>query len=162
MKNNSFDSEDIEERLSLIYKESDDFSNLPQDKIGAVCAFCYFNNKFVLVKNVGKWEPVAGHVEKGEDVYPALIREVKEETNMKVLKHFPLASLYFKKGDYYMTQYLCITKPYGDFISDPDGEVSEIKLVDFFDIPKYLLKGDPATLTLNRCKSVLDKIDKIS
>ena len=162
MKNNSISaSKDIEEKLSLAYEESDDFSNLPQDKIGAVCAFCFCDGKFVLVNNAGKWEPVAGHVEKGESADSALVREVKEEANMKVLKYFPLASLYFKDDDYFMTQYLCITEPYGDFVSDPDGEVTEIKMVDFYDIPKYFSKGDSSRLTLDRCKSVLDKIKLI-
>ena len=89
------------EMVYAYYEESDDFSNLPQEKIGSVCAFCYCDGKFVLVNNEGNWEPVAGHVEKNESPDEALIREVKEESNMKVLKYFPLGFQYSHGEDFY-------------------------------------------------------------
>lgn len=140
------------------YEETDDFSYLPQEKIGAVCAFCYLNGKFILVKNEGNWEPVAGHIEPGELKEAALLREVKEEANMNVIEYFPLANLYFSKNDFYMVQYLCLVEPYGDFMSDPDGGVTEIKMVDLLDIPKYFSKDDYSGLTLRRCAQVLENV----
>ena len=139
------------------YEDSDDFSNLPQEKIGSICAFCYYDGKFVLVNNGPLWEPVAGHVEKGESSEEALIREIQEESNMRVLKSYPLGYLYVNEGDFYQTQYLCIVEPYGPFVSDPDGGVTAIQLVDFSEIPNILDKDDTSRITLNRCESVLKK-----
>jgi 8-oxo-dGTP pyrophosphatase MutT (NUDIX family) len=140
------------------YEDSNDFSKLPQAKIGSVCAFCYYNNKFVIVKNERNWEPVAGHVEPGETPEEGLIREVKEESNMKVLKYIPIGYLYTDGDDIYQTRYLCFTEPYGPFVKDPDGGVTEIKLVDFSEITKYVEFGDTAHATLARLKEEIDKI----
>ena len=141
------------------YEEVDDFSALPQEKIGAVCAFCYYDGKFVIVKNEGLWQPVAGQVEKGESAEIALKRETQEESNMKVIQSYPLSYFYIPEGDYYSAWYLCEVIPFGPFISDPDqGKVSEIKLVDFNDISKYVAKDDIAIQVLDRCKIVLEKI----
>jgi len=144
------------------YKDSDDFSDLPQDKIGAVCAFSFCDDKFVLVKNEGRWEPVAGHIEKGESPEEALIREIKEESNMKVLKFVPLGYLYVAETDFYQVQYLCLVEPYGPFVEDPDGGVTAINLVDFKDVPKHLEPNDTSWATLKRCEEVFKvvKIDK--
>lgn len=144
------------------YKDADDFLNLPQEKVLAICAFCYYDGKFVLVwngSNIRKnWEPVAGHVEKDETFEEALIREIKEESNMKVLKFWPLGYLYVQEGDFYQAQYLCQVEPYGPFISDPDGGVTEIKLVDFAEIDGYLTKDDTSRSTLSRCAEVWEKL----
>ena len=31
----------------------------------------------------------------------------------------------------------CIVEPYGDFVADPDGDITEIKLIDPWDYKKY-------------------------
>ena len=139
------------------FTEADNFSDLPQDKIGAVCAFCYYQGKFILVKNNGNWEPVAGHVEVNEPYEDALIREVKEESNTKVIIKYPLGYFYSHEDDFYSANYLCMVEPYGPFISDHDGGVTEIKFVDFSEIPKYVNKDDIANLVLNRCAAVFAK-----
>jgi len=144
------------------FEDKDNFSNLPKEKIKSICAFCYCDGKFVIVKNTSNilrnWEPVSGHIEQGESPEEALVREVQEESNMKVLKHFPLGYLYIREVDIYQVQYLCLVEPYGPFISDPDGGVTEIKLVDYSEMAEYFDKNDTSRLTLTRCKEVLDKV----
>jgi len=135
-------------------KMSDNFSDLPQEKIGAVCAFCYYDGKFILVKNGGLWQPVAGHVEEGETAEQALTREIKEESNTQLLKSYPLGYFYVSTDDYYSTWYLCEVIPYGPFVSDPDGGVTEIIFVDFNEITKYLAPDDIGNLLLKRCEEV--------
>ena len=159
-KETSWISKSKKEQRTGYYEDCDHFSGLPQEKIQAVCAFSFYGNKFVLVKNDPHWEPVAGHVEKGESPEEALVREIKEESNMKVLKYYPIGYLYIREVDIYQAQYLCLVEPYGPFVSDPDGGVTANILVDFSDIPKYLDKGDTSNLTLDRCWSVFKKIDK--
>lgn len=36
------------------------------------------------------------------------------------------------------TRFVCIVEPYGPFVKDPDGDVTEIKLVDLIDYKKYV------------------------
>ena len=139
-------------------QECDDFSTLPQEKIGAVCAFCYYDGKFILVKNEELWQPVAGHVEEGETAEQALTREIKEESNTQLLKSYPLGYFYVSEGDFYSNWYLCEVKPYGPFVSDPDGGVTEIMFVDFKDITKYLSPDDIGNLLLKKCEEVWKKM----
>jgi len=140
------------------YEDTEDFSILPQEKIQAVCAFCYYDGKYVIVKNGPHWEPVAGHVEPGEAPEQALIREIKEESNMKVLKTFPVGYLYIKEVDIYQTLYLCLVEPFGPFTADPDGGVTEIKLIPPADLTKYVAWGDTALLMTDKCERLLKKL----
>jgi ADP-ribose pyrophosphatase YjhB (NUDIX family) len=140
------------------YEESDDFSNLPQQKIWSVCAFCYYDGKIVMVKNEGHWEPVAGHVESGETPDEALIREVKEESNMKILKYFPLGFHYTHNEDRYQARYFCIVEPYGPFVSDPDGGVTEIKLIKTRDISESIEWNGTDVLIAQKCQKILGRL----
>lgn len=40
------------------------------------------------------------------------------------------------------TRSLCIVEPYGDFVSDPDVDITEIKLVDSNDYGQYVKWGE--------------------
>jgi len=144
--------------VNAYYEESTDFSNLPKDKIKSVCAFCYYKKEFIMVKNEGRWEPVAGHIEEGESPDQALIREVKEEANMKVLKYFPLGFQYTYEVDIYMTLYFCITEPYGPFISDPDGDVTEIKFVKPENISENIEWKGTDILIKIKCERIIQKL----
>ena len=156
----SWTSKKTGKKISGYYEETDDFSSLPPKEIGSVCAFCYYNNKFVMVKNEGNWEPISGHVEKNESPEEALIREVKEESNMKVIKYFPLGYLYtYGEGEYfYQTRYFCITEPYGPFVSDPDGGVTEIKLIKPEDISKNINWNGIDNLIKDKCLKIIKNL----
>lgn len=58
------------------------------NEILSIHAYCFYNDKLVVVyvDNKGYWTPPGGGIEQGESVEEAVIREVKEETNMKVLR----------------------------------------------------------------------------
>jgi len=137
------------------YEECNNFFSLPKEKMKSVCAFCYLDGKFVIVKNRGRWEPVAGHMEVGESPEETLVREVKEESNMKVLEYFPIGYLYTHGEDIFQPRYFCIVEPYGPFISDPDGDVSEIKLIDADEILKYIGRKDTSLLMKDKCLQIL-------
>jgi 8-oxo-dGTP pyrophosphatase MutT (NUDIX family) len=140
------------------YEDTDDFSKLPAEKIGAVCAFCYYDGKYIIVKNGLNWEPVAGHVEPGETPEQALVREIKEESNMKILKYFPVGYLYIREVDIYQTRYFCEVVPYGPFVSDPDGGVTEIKIIDPADIFKFVNSTDTSLSMVPKCLKIIEKI----
>jgi len=158
----SWISKSKNEQRSGYYEDCINFDSLPKEKIKAICAFCHYNNKFLLVKNGEHWEPVAGHVEQGELPEETLFREIKEESNMKVLKYFPLGYLYIKEVDIFQAQYFCTVEPYGQFTSDPDGGVTAIRLVNFNEINELLTKDDTSKLTLKRCQEVFNKLTLLS
>ena len=68
-------------------------------EINGQCLMLYRNKK----KNdmsEGKWMGVGGHLEPGETPNHALIREVKEETNLDVTSFRYVAKLLFINNDY--------------------------------------------------------------
>lgn len=125
------------------YYDCDDFSVLPYDKCTQVYAVCFYDEKMVIVYNGKKdtWGLVGGTIEKGESLEETLKREIQEESNMDVLSFLPLG--YQKVIDtrddsvFYQLRYVCTTKPYDKFISDPAGHITEIKLIDPTDIKQY-------------------------
>ncbi|TSC69947.1 MAG: Uncharacterized protein CEO12_652, partial [Parcubacteria group bacterium Gr01-1014_46] len=54
------------------------------------------------------------------------------ETNMKVLYQELIGYSIFTMPNKIVkqTRSMCIVEPYGEFVSDPDGEIMEIKLID--------------------------------
>jgi ADP-ribose pyrophosphatase YjhB (NUDIX family) len=127
------------------YYESDTFEHLPQYRIKQCYAIAFHKDKFLVVNNVtkpGSYTPVGGSVEEGENPNDTLIREIQEESNMKVLEYKLLG--YQKVTDtsgvekpYYQLRYFAIVEPYGPFVSDPDGKVTEVIESDKDDYKKY-------------------------
>lgn len=123
------------------YTDADSFDHLPKEACSQCYAFAFLKDNpakgFIIVNNIkkpGSYTPVGGSVESGEHPDQALIREVKEESNMKVLKYL---SIGYQKTTpqieggipFYQLRYVCIVEPYGPFISDPAGKVTEIIFV---------------------------------
>jgi ADP-ribose pyrophosphatase YjhB (NUDIX family) len=129
------------EELKVLYRDIDSVSELEGRKVFGVHAYCFVKDKFVVVyaASKGYWTPAGGGVEAGETPEEAIIREVKEETNMKVLKQAFLGyqDIFEPNGIITQTRSVCIVEPYGDFLSDPDGDITEIKLIDPSEYKKY-------------------------
>ncbi len=108
------------------------------------------------------WEMPGGGRDEGESFEECIIREIKEESNMKVLELFPLGYETFtntQTGDTnYTLRYAAIVEPYGDFVQDTaDGEITEIKLVDPADYKQYFdwgERGDVLMLKAKKCTRV--------
>lgn len=132
--------------LNIFYKDVYSVLDLSGNKINAVHAFCFFEDKLVLVYSdkKGAWSLPGGSVEYSESVDDAVIREVREETNMKVLKQKVIGyqSIEEPKGLVFQTRSVCIVEPYGEFVSDPDGDVTKIILIDPKDIKNYFDWGE--------------------
>ncbi len=92
------------------------------------------------------WTPPGGAIEKGETYEQASIREIKEESNMKVLHQECIGyqDIEIPGEDKIVRQFrmFCIVKPYGEFESDPDGDILEIKLIDPKDYKEYIKWGE--------------------
>lgn len=105
-----------------------------------VHVFGFHDGKLILVNDgSGAWTPIGGHVEAGESYEVAAIREAQEESNMKVLtlEFIGVQDVHEESGICRQARFFCITEPYGPFVSDPDGDIVEIKLIDPADYKKY-------------------------
>jgi ADP-ribose pyrophosphatase YjhB (NUDIX family) len=127
--------------LGVIYNDLNDESELGNKKINGVHAYCFCQDKLVIVYDEQKkyWSPPGGAVEIAESICEAVIREVKEETNMRVIsqKIIGYQEIIEPKGISVQTRSVCIVEPYGPFVSDPDGDITKIALIVPSDYKKY-------------------------
>lgn len=150
------------ETYNYIYREGfDPMEGLDGKILQAVHGFCFCGGKLVVVyaNDKGYWTFPGGGIEPGETYIEAVIREVKEESNMKVLHHELIGyiDVYEKDRVIRQTRSFCIVEPYGDFISDPDGDISEIKLVDPKDYGQYVKWGEIGDHMVKRATEMLSK-----
>ena len=127
-----------------------------------VHSFSFYNDKFVIVGHGNnEWTPPGGGIEKGETYEEASIREIKEESNMKVLRQECIGYQDIKTPgqDRIQRQFrmLAIVEPYGDFESDPDGDISEIKLIDPKDYKQYFDWGEIGDRLMERAMEIKEK-----
>ncbi len=93
------------------------------------------------------WGLVGGTVEAGETLEETLIREIQEESNMKVLEMRPIGyqkviNLEGGEEDFYQTRWFTRVEPYGPFEGDPDEKIDKITLVDPQEYKKYFDWGE--------------------
>lgn len=117
------------------YYESANYSGLDLTKIKQVYGVCFCQDKMVIVFNGKKktWGLVGGKLEEKESIENALKREVQEETNMQVLRWRPIGvqEVTDPEGNvHFELRVACKVKPLGDFVADPAGTITEIKLID--------------------------------
>lgn len=97
--------------------------------------------------NKNKWVGVGGHLEKGESKDAALIREIKEETNLDVIDYSFLATLIFINNDYKEIMYLYRVDSFSGEIKECDeGELKFIKVKDLLSLNMW--EGDKYFLEL--------------
>lgn len=135
------------------YSDVDSFEHLPQGRLKQSYGACFCEDKLVLGFGGMKkgWGIIGGSIEDGETAEEALIREIKEESNMEILKFLPIG--YQKVSEmgtdkwFYQLRYVCKVRPYGEFVVDQgDGAsekgITEIKLIDPQDYKKYFDWGE--------------------
>ena len=152
--------------LDVIYYEGlDPNQNLGGKIFQAVHAFCFYGGKFVLVYHNDKryWGPPGGGIELGETYEKAVVREVQEETNMKVLHQelIGFQDIYEKDKIIRQTRSFCVVEPYGDFVSDPDGDITEIKLIDPKDYKQYVQWGEIGDHIVRSAVEMFDKYENL-
>ena|SRR3989344_7505628 len=132
--------------LNVVYREGDPLADLGDKILQGIHAFCFYGDRLVVVyvKEKRYWAPPGGGIEPGESYEQAVIREVKEETNMKVLHQELIGyqDIYESNRVIRQTRSFCIVESIGDFVIDPDGDVTEIKLIDPRDYKKYFDWGE--------------------
>jgi len=149
--------------LALLYRDSDNFDELPKEKCRQVYGVCFYNGLVVLgfSRRMQKWSLIGGTVEPNETIEEALIREIKEESNMKVLKYWPIGYQEVVDEGVYQLRYACIVEPYGPFKKDPDaGEgygVDKICTVDPQEFTKYVQWGKIGKRLIERAQEIVAK-----
>ena len=127
--------------LKVLYREDDPLKDLEGKILQGVHAYCFYKDKLVIVyaKEKGYWTPPGGGIEPNEKYMEAVVREVAEETNMKVLyqKLIGYQDIFEPDRIVRQTRSFCIVEPVGDFFADPDGDVTEIKMINPNDYKKY-------------------------
>jgi 8-oxo-dGTP pyrophosphatase MutT (NUDIX family) len=123
------------------YHEGDPNENMEGKTFGEARAYCFYHGKLVIVYSPKKnfWTPPGGSIEPGESPEEAVAREVREETNMEVIYQEPIGYLDITSPDGAVrhTNSFCIVRPIGDFVADPDGDITEIKYIDPKDHKEY-------------------------
>jgi ADP-ribose pyrophosphatase YjhB (NUDIX family) len=145
------------------YDEGDLDGVINENDFGGVHAFCFCEGKMVLVNHpkIG-WTPPGGAMEQGESYIQTTEREVKEETNMKVLHQELIGYSIFERPDKIVkqTRSFCIVEPNGEFVSDPDGEIMEIKLIDPLEYKKYFDWGETGDRIMQRAIELYNNYSK--
>ncbi len=159
----SFKSRITDETVHYEYRDVDSDKEIGDRKISSVHGFCFCGDKLVVVyaEDKGHWTPPGGGVEIGETWQEALVREIKEETNMKVLaqKIIGVQDNFEPSGKVVsQTRSVCIVEPYGDFTKDPDGDITEIKLIDPKDYKKYFDWGENGDRIMERALELVKKM----
>lgn len=128
----------------LEYFECDSFDHLPQSEIRQCHAVALHKDKMVIVHDSKRntWGLVGGRPEEGETPEETLIREIKEESNMKVISCKPVGyqrvtNTENTQDPYYQLRYLAIVEPYGSFVSDPDLSIDRIQEINPNDYKKF-------------------------
>ncbi|MEI8062031.1 MAG: NUDIX hydrolase [bacterium] len=152
--------------FDFTYNDIESELDLQGKKIAAVHGICFYKDKLVIVysQKKGTWTPPGGGVEEGETAIEATVREIKEETNMKVLrqKFIGYQDIFDQKKSITQARSVCIVEPYGDFIRDPDGgEITEIKLIDPKDYKKYFDWGEIGEHSMKRALEIRDEWEKV-
>ena len=91
--------------------------------------------------NEGKWIGVGGHIENGETPEDALVREIKEETNLDVIEFQKRGLVYFTYGDFTEVMHLyVVNKVNGDIGDCDEGELKYFSKKEMFNLPMW--EGD--------------------
>jgi len=147
------------------YSDIDSFDALNPKECRQAYGVCFYGDKLVIGYNgkKGTWNLIGGTIEHGEMFIDTLKREIQEESNMEVLSCLPIG---YQKATNLSTQqsvlqlrYVCIVRPYGDFIKDPAGSVSEIKLIDPAEYKKYFDWGKISDRIISRALELKTELE---
>lgn len=143
------------------YEDCDDFSVLPYDKCKQVRGVCFYKDKIVIGYQGTKrtWGFIGGSIEKGETFEQTLRREIKEESNIEVLCWKPIGyqKVFNTRDNSYIYQLRVVAKvhPYGEFVKDPAGSITEIKIIDPATYKQYFDWGKIGDRIMERALEII-------
>lgn len=142
----------------LVWHDCDSFNEIKDRNLQQSYGVCFCDDKLVIGRgDNNKWGLIGGHIEKGETPEVALEREIQEESNMKVLKQIPIVYQEVINPDGtidYQLRSFCVVEPIGEFVFDPAGSVTEIKLIDPKDYKNYFDCGKIGDTIMERAMKI--------
>ncbi len=164
-----FENEKGEKTFNVVY-----YDGLPENPDNyiipdGVHSYCFYKDKMVIVSKDGQiWTPPGGAVEKGlgETFEEGSIREIKEESNMKVLHQECIGYQDLERiadGKIFRQfRMFCIVEPYGDFTADPDGDIFHVKLIDPASYKEYIKWNEIGDRLMERVLEMKKNYDRKS
>lgn len=120
--------------VPIVYHDADDFSGLLSADCRQVYGVCFCGGKIIIGqrRKNNAWGIIGGTIEPGETYLQTLTREIKEESNMRVLVAVPVGYQIMHEPTKTITQlrYAAVVEPIGPFVADPDGSIIAIQLID--------------------------------
>lgn len=153
--------------VPFTYRDLDSLDELNGRKVKGMHCFCFCGDSLLIVYSdmKGYWTPPGGGVEPGETIEAAVVREVLEEANMRVLKQEVIGYIEASESEGVTTQVrvVCIVEPVGPFTADadPEGDVTAIKLINPKDIKQYFDWGEVGDHILARALGLTGSLNKI-
>ncbi len=152
--------------VPVVYRDIESTEELGDRIVHGVHAFCFAGDELVIVYSdmKGYWTPPGGGVEPGETVEEAIVREVLEETNMRVLKQRVIGYQEVSEPHRLTVQVrsVCIVEPIGPFVADADSGddegVTEIKLIDPKNIKQYFDRAEVGEHVLERALVLKERL----
>jgi len=151
--------------VTFEYTDADSFDDLDPALIKQSYGISFCDSKLVIVRGFfgakeREWGFTGGKIEAGETPVDALRREVREESNMEVVSFVPIGYQKFIKGSafHYELRYVCKVRPYGPFVSDPCGVVTEMRLIDPHEYKKYVDWGTIGDRLVERALALLPRM----
>ena len=148
--------------FEVLYRDIDSIAELEGRAVSGVHAYCFLGSKLVIVYAAGKqsWTPPGGGVENNETLEEAVAREVEEETNMKVVKQALIGfqDIILPTGTITQTRSVCIVEPYGEFVADPDSDITEMRLIDPAEYKQYFDWGEVGDRAIQRALELRDTL----
>jgi ADP-ribose pyrophosphatase YjhB (NUDIX family) len=151
------------------YYESDSLEHIPLKSMSQVQVCAFHGDKLLIVNNQNKFNTyslVGGSIEEGETSEHCLERELKEESNMRLID-FKLIGYQRctnlsdpSKAPEYQIRYFAQVEPIGPFTPDcdPDGDVTELLEIDPVDYKKYFDWGKTSEVIIERAIRFKDSL----
>ncbi len=117
----------------FVYNDLDNLQEAEGKNVIGVYAYCFYNDKLVIVDENGYIGNPGGGLEKDENIIDGLHREVLEETNMRILKYKPVGiheTIRPSGESVFYIRFACLVEPNGEFKKDPAGDVIGIQFID--------------------------------
>jgi len=142
----------------IVYHDADDFSALPIEQCRQVYGVCFCNGKMIIgqrSKN-NQWGIIGGTIEPGETYEQTLVREIKEESNTRVIVSLPVGYQIISEPTktIYQLRYVAVVEPIGPFVADPDNGIAAIQFIDPMQYRNYFDWGQIGARIIQRSQEL--------